>query len=752
MTIGHHASSLTLLMKDLEPYHELISYGYSKLADEATAFPARVQNARDTNRKLRIGVVGQVKAGKSSFLNALLFDGEELLPKAATPKTAALTIISHGEELQAAVEFYTADEWKQVTDGDAKYRQGLEKARDELLKAQEGGGAGRKPLTREELTDDYLVRIGRVEDVYIAAHELVEMVRKANIDPADYIDKPRKILDGISDAAELSRLLNDYVGANGRVTPLVKCSYLSYPSMMQDLEIVDTPGLNDPVLSRGRLTQKFLGTCDVAFLLSPAGQFLDQSDMNLLHEQFPDKGIETVVIVGSLFDLPLKGVSRKYRNIGELLDNLEASIRDNKYKMFQQRIENTVNPRMQKIYGKILAGFDEPAPGACPVRHPVFVSARAYAAARHFDCLNKEEQHSLEILNSLYPSCTFDRETLIEFSNMGDASPIRTALAWQRGEKDRILGEKLAGVLAGARDSFIKLRDELVREAETGAERVRSSDVSSLQAREKEISGRLKGGQEKIDLAFDEEISGIRKRLSLLLTEMKEISVNFARVEVKNESKVEYYTVSTSRWYKPWTWFSSDETRSHTVTYRYADAHEAISRVEEFVYEVERKLKDVIINELIDLPALKKAINEAVIRLFDLEDPNLVPENDILIPVRRAVARITVPEIDLGNHDYTGKITSNFSSGRVEESQINALRSSQKSAIAEVLQHLESVVRRESEKVVRQLDETRRTFTSDLIQGITAELVNLRNQLAEREATLRRFDEVQEILQSVAVN
>jgi tRNA U34 5-carboxymethylaminomethyl modifying GTPase MnmE/TrmE len=32
------------------------------------------------NEILKIGVVGQVKAGKSSFLNSLLFEGENVLP------------------------------------------------------------------------------------------------------------------------------------------------------------------------------------------------------------------------------------------------------------------------------------------------------------------------------------------------------------------------------------------------------------------------------------------------------------------------------------------------------------------------------------------------------------------------------------------------------------------------------------------------------------------------------------------------
>ena len=43
---------------------------------------------------LRIGIMGRVKAGKSTFLNALLFDGQPVLPQAATPKTANLTRIT----------------------------------------------------------------------------------------------------------------------------------------------------------------------------------------------------------------------------------------------------------------------------------------------------------------------------------------------------------------------------------------------------------------------------------------------------------------------------------------------------------------------------------------------------------------------------------------------------------------------------------------------------------------------------------
>ena len=82
----------------------LVSEYSISTAEETQQEIAEIENS---NRLLQIGIVGRVKAGKSSLLNALLFDGKSVLPKAATPMTAALTIISYGEELSAEVEFFT---------------------------------------------------------------------------------------------------------------------------------------------------------------------------------------------------------------------------------------------------------------------------------------------------------------------------------------------------------------------------------------------------------------------------------------------------------------------------------------------------------------------------------------------------------------------------------------------------------------------------------------------------------------------
>lgn len=67
----------------------------------------RLDGFEEEGRLLKVGIIGRVKAGKSSLLNALLFDGNDILPKAATPMTAALTIMEYGEDVRAEVDFFT---------------------------------------------------------------------------------------------------------------------------------------------------------------------------------------------------------------------------------------------------------------------------------------------------------------------------------------------------------------------------------------------------------------------------------------------------------------------------------------------------------------------------------------------------------------------------------------------------------------------------------------------------------------------
>ena len=64
------------------------------------------------NDVLTIGVIGQMKCGKSTFLNSFVFEND-VLPAATTPMTAALSVITYGPKEKVVAEFYTKDEWEE---------------------------------------------------------------------------------------------------------------------------------------------------------------------------------------------------------------------------------------------------------------------------------------------------------------------------------------------------------------------------------------------------------------------------------------------------------------------------------------------------------------------------------------------------------------------------------------------------------------------------------------------------------------
>jgi len=106
----------------------------------------------DENRLMDIGIVGRVKAGKSTLLNALVFNGESVLPQAATPMTAALTTLTYGERFKATARFYSQADLANIEQAAAAYSDQLEKSLIEELRRTEGR-AGLDPARRRELAE-----------------------------------------------------------------------------------------------------------------------------------------------------------------------------------------------------------------------------------------------------------------------------------------------------------------------------------------------------------------------------------------------------------------------------------------------------------------------------------------------------------------------------------------------------------------------------------------------------------------------
>ena len=115
---------------------------------------------------LQIGIVGQVKAGKSSFLNALFFDGENILPRASTPMTAGLTILEYGEQNALEVDYFTQKDWSFFErDSDAYKR-----VEEECKKEEPGASATvLKRMIEERTTEQNRVAYEMISKCSLAA-------------------------------------------------------------------------------------------------------------------------------------------------------------------------------------------------------------------------------------------------------------------------------------------------------------------------------------------------------------------------------------------------------------------------------------------------------------------------------------------------------------------------------------------------------------------------------------------------------
>jgi predicted GTPase len=105
---------LESLIKELAPARDRFPRAFEDLERLNREIQQKLARFGEEEQQLSIGVMGRVKAGKSSFLNALLFDGKPILPIAATPETANLVRITYRDEPRLAVEFYSMDEWREI--------------------------------------------------------------------------------------------------------------------------------------------------------------------------------------------------------------------------------------------------------------------------------------------------------------------------------------------------------------------------------------------------------------------------------------------------------------------------------------------------------------------------------------------------------------------------------------------------------------------------------------------------------------
>ena len=253
------------------------------------------------NDVLTIGVIGQMKCGKSTFLNSFVFE-DDVLPSATTPMTAALSVITYGEEKKIVAEFYTKDEWEE------------------------------QKMQASRSLDD--VAGNELEESKVkAAKELVEKSNKLGSTLNSYLGKTQN---------DTFENLIEYVGADGKYISITKSVKIYYPKeYLKGVEIVDTPGFNDPIVSREERTKDFLKKADVVLLMLYAGRPFDATDRTILFKNVGQCGTGKVLVGINKYDIPFENGETEDEIKQYVIDQLRQACKECNDNLLVDVLKNT---------------------------------------------------------------------------------------------------------------------------------------------------------------------------------------------------------------------------------------------------------------------------------------------------------------------------------------------------------------------------------------------------------------------------
>ena len=226
--------------KLLQKYNRVLNYpnlfpieGLTPSQKSTTIEDVKIKKEQLGSEHFFVSFTGQIKAGKSTIINALLF-GEEILPADDTPHTAKITIIKYGDTPRLEALFYSQDEWERLKENKKLYEEFLEL---DIEKSIQNG---------------------------VFVQEMIHSTPKI------------KIEDNLDNLAE-------FVTKDGKYTPFVNSVTLYYPNdILKEITVVDTPGTNDPNQLRDRVAKEWIDKTNANIYITYANQAMDRVDIDFI--------------------------------------------------------------------------------------------------------------------------------------------------------------------------------------------------------------------------------------------------------------------------------------------------------------------------------------------------------------------------------------------------------------------------------------------------------------------------------------
>ncbi len=212
----------------------------------------------------RIAIIGQVKAGKSTFINGLV-RRPDLLPTDVNPWTTAVTRLHFGRadappNVSAEFTFFDINEWERLAQGGGLLRELTQRL---------------VPGFEAELLHKHLDAMRRRSEQRLGV-TLSQLLGKKHSFPA--------LSTEVLERYVCSGQHGPQADQRGIYSDVVKAAdlYFRGDDFGFPTTIIDTPGTNDPFLVRDEITRRALESADIYIVMLTARQALSSADVALL--------------------------------------------------------------------------------------------------------------------------------------------------------------------------------------------------------------------------------------------------------------------------------------------------------------------------------------------------------------------------------------------------------------------------------------------------------------------------------------
>ena len=695
----------------------------------------------EENRVLKIGIVGRVNAGKSSLLNALVFDGKDILPKAATPMTAALTKLEYGEIIEANVEFYTQEDIDSLKTYYNKYEEKFEKLKKEKLDELKEKEIKKLKVAEideytknniEQKSENIANREMKKDEQLFSSYDQYSKIKASNLS----LNELKKFENIQADNIDsLNKKLYDFVGADGKYMPFTKSVTIKLNNEnLKDIEIIDTPGINDPIASREERTKELLKNCDVIFVVSPSGQFLSSEDIDLLDRITKKEGIQEIYIIASQIDNQLYG-SEKEKNRGDLLKVLE-SIKNTLTKSMKDVITEQIKqfPYQEDIFDKFMKN------------DVLYSSGATYSMLQRFE--DKENwddnlNHIWKNLNQHYKDYFSDdlsaKANLYLLSNMQN---IQNALKEVREKKDEIIRKRKEEFIKAKLNSFEKYNKSIQKDIKEKIEKIKSSDIKDIKTKKDNLLKVKSQTSEAVNWKYEDFLDANERNLNILL--VKEVNKYFQNnndeISKSEDTKKESYIYDKKKaWYDIYIFEERYEKISYDVVVVKAGMIQ--NALEDLSLYIENSMKNSISEEV---NSLKGNIYKQIMPVLEKNDGDKnLDLHQIQKSVRNIISSLRIPEIN-----YTNKLPNELKKsgtlkGREAEDFIerakNYAKSFQRNIIRDIEKHLNTLF---GSLKQHNLGEEIFSHYKKEIENLENDIENIEQSLLKNEYILKQLESI----------